>query len=260
LWSRVETPPDLPKGISVIIVEDHRPVREALAAAVINDPCTHLVTTCNDLHSASSVLDQVCPDVLLIDLGLPNGSGLQLFLQAPSGCACAVLTQIDHEEHLLAAIRCGARGFVFKSDTEAQWMDTIRLLADGQGTMHAALAQLLLELPAAPDDARTSLLRWFAAGYTREEVAERLNCSPDAVGRRVRAIYDRMVEPRPNLTPREIQLLRLLDKGFPFKQCAKMMGVSESTTKTQAARAYERLEATNLQSALYKARRFGFVS
>jgi DNA-binding NarL/FixJ family response regulator len=86
-----------------------------------------------------------------------------------------------------------------------------------------------------------------------------LKVSPDAVGRRVRALYDGMLLPRPSLSPREIQLLQLLNRGYPFKKCAELMGVSESTTKTQAARAYEKLGASNLQSALYEARQAGFL-
>lgn len=66
-----------------------------------------------------SLLEQVCPNVLLVDLGLPSGSGLQLFhiVHAKAGvrCALAVLTVTGNEEHLLTAIGAGAKGYLFKS-------------------------------------------------------------------------------------------------------------------------------------------------
>ena len=256
-------------AVSVAIVEDHPEFRDALSAAVRNCPDMQLLPVCKDLPAALTLLEQVCPDVLLVDLGLPSGSGLQLFhlAQSQSGarCAPAVLTVTGNEEHLLTAIGAGAKGYLFKSDRETDWCQTIRLLAAGQSPLHATLAQSLLErIPEGRagmgDEATRTLLRHIAAGYTREEAAERLKLSPVEVGRCIRTVYDRLALPRPNLSPREIQLLQLLNRGFAFKKCSDLMGVSESTTKTQAARAYEKLGASNLQSALYEARQAGFLN
>jgi DNA-binding NarL/FixJ family response regulator len=255
-------------AFSVAIVEDHPEFRDALSEAVGRCPDMRLLPVCKDLPAAVSLLEQVCPDVLLVDLGLPSGSGLQLFhmVQAKAGarCAPAVLTVTGNEEHLLTAMGAGAKGYLFKSDREVDWCHSIRLLASGQSPLHATLAQTLLDRAGEPrvgsrDEATRTLLRYIAAGYTREEAADRLKVSPDTVGRRIRALYDAMALPRPNLSPREIQLLQLLNRGYPFKKCAELMGVSESTTKTQAARAYEKLSASNLQSALYEARQAGFL-
>lgn len=259
------------RAVSVAIVEDHPEFRDALSEAVRSSHGMQLLSVCKDLPAAMSLLEQVCPDVLLVDLGLPSGSGLQLFhmvqVRAGGRCAPGVLTVTGNEEHLLTAIGAGAKGYLFKSDREADWCQTIRLLAAGQSPLHATLAQTLLDRAddalrgmKGMDEATRALLRHLAAGYTREETADRLKISPDTVGRRVRALYDGMLLPRPNLSPREVQLLQLLNRGYPFKKCAELMGVSESTTKTQAARAYEKLGASNLQSALYEARQFGFLS
>ena len=105
-----------------------------------------------------------------------------------------------------------------------------------------------------------ALLLHVAAGYTGTEAAARLNLHPEEAGLRIRSVYDRLLQPGPCLSPRELELLRLLNKGFAFKKCAELMGVSESTTKTQAARAYEKLGASNLQMALYEARQAGLIT
>lgn len=254
------------EAISVVIVEDHPEFREALSAAVRCNSDMRLLSVCKDLPEARHLLEHIRTDVLLVDLGLPNGSGLQLFPIAHARdrrCAPAVLTVTGNDEHMLTAIGAGAKGFLFKSEREADWVHAIRQLAGGQGTLHHSLAQTMLGLPTLTqlaDKSTETLLRYVAAGYTLEETAVRLNVSPDAIGLQVRALYDRMTVERPSLSPREIQLLHLLNRGYPFKQCAELMGVSESTTKTQASRAYEKLGATNLQSALYEARQFGFLS
>ena len=268
--------------ISVAIVEDHPEFREALTKAVLGSPDMCLLTVCKDLPEAVDVLTQVSPDVLLVDLGLTNGSGLQLFPIAHARdprCAPGVLTVAGKEKDLLSAIGAGAKGFLFKSDQEADWLKAIRFLAKGLGTLHPTLAQVLLSggdplnfslVPSrrlsaqrgkAPhlEGVAETVFRHVAAGYTMEETANRLSMSLDAVGLAIRRFYDQLMIPRPKLSPREIQLLHLLNRGYSFKQCAELMGVSESTTKTQASRAYEKLEATNLQSALYEARQFGFL-
>mgnify|MGYP006199560281 FL=1 len=70
-----------------------------------------------------------------------------------------------------------------------------------------------------------------------QQERQRLNLSEADTGRRIRAVYDQFFQPGPCLSPRELELLGLLNKGYTFKKCAELMGVSESTTKTQAARA-----------------------
>jgi CheY-like chemotaxis protein len=98
-------------AVSVAIVEDHPEFRDALSAAVRDCPGVELLPVCRDLPAAVSLLERVCPDVLLIDLGLPSGSGLQLFhmVHAKAGvrCASAVLTVTGNEEHLLTTIVAG---------------------------------------------------------------------------------------------------------------------------------------------------------
>jgi two-component system nitrate/nitrite response regulator NarL len=273
---------------TVVIVEDHPEFREALAKSIEAAPDLFLQAVCKDLPAALAQLEQGCPDVLLVDLGLPSGSGLCLIRTAHARgqglCTSAVLTVTGNEEHLLTAATAGAKGCIFKSDHEADWLQVIRRLALGQSPLHAAFAQSLLDLASGParrssdggskpqerlstiqdlplplDETARRLLRHVAAGYKVEECAVRLGMDADEVGRRVRALYDRLARPVPLLSPRELQLIQHLNQGGTLRQCAEWMGVSESTVKTHAARAYEKLGANNLQSALYAARLAGLI-
>lgn len=262
------------KSITVAIVEDHPEFREALSQALTQTSGLQLLEVCKDLPGGMALVQRECPDVLLVDLGLPSGSGLKLIRTAHRRwglrCTSAVLTVTGNEEHLQTAVAAGAKGYLFKSDQPADWASTVQWLAAGQSPLHAPLARRFLDCIQARQEAAASattvdeathkVLQYITAGYTRAEAARKLNQTDAQVGEGIRLIYDRCVEQGPDLSPRELELLQLLDRGNSFKQCAALMGVSESTTKTQAARAYEKLGASNLQTALYEARQAGLIT
>lgn len=262
--------------VTVAIVEDHPEFRDALCQAIDCAGELQLLEVCKDLPAGRKLLEHVCPDVLLVDLGLPSGSGLALIHEASrrwgKRCTSAVLTVTGNEEHLLTAIGAGAKGYLFKSDQPADWLAAVGLLARGRSPLHAHLARSFLqrlevspladEPPSCVDVEPLSLtvLQYIAAGYTRVETAAQTRLSADEIGLRIRQVYDQFFQPGPQLSGRELELLALLNKGLPFKKCAELMGVSESTTKTQATRAYHKLGATNLQAALYEARAANLIA
>lgn len=268
------------RPVTVAIVEDHPEFRDSLSNVLDAAPQFELISVCRDLPAGQRLLEERCPDVLLVDLGLPTGSGLTLIRMAqarcPGLCTSAVLTVTGHEDHLMTAISAGAKGYLFKSDQPKDWLAAVCSLARGHSPLHPALAHGFLKRlrsPAAESDGGgggvwmhpdwpiqiQSLLLHIAAGYSIAEAATRLNLTLREAGRYIRDVYNHFVVPVPSLSPRELELLGLLNKGFTFKKCADLMGVSESTSKTQAARAYQKLGASNLQSALYEARMAGLI-
>lgn len=270
-------PEPSPNSITVAIVEDHPEFREALSEALEQVQGVQVLGVCKDLPAGMQLIEQHCPDVLLVDLGLPSGSGLTLIREAQrrwgKRCNTAVLTVTGNEEHLLTAVGAGATGYLFKSDASESWLDAVRLLSQGLSPLQSSLARHFYQLASAEatatrstqaplrDSAHTlSLLQYIAAGYTCEEAAQLLGLSVLQVGVFVRQVYDHFVLSGPNLSSRELELLTLLNKGIPFKQCAALMGVSDSTTKTLAMRAYQKLGASNLQSALYEARAASLIA
>lgn len=262
--------------LKVVVVEDHPEFREALCKALSNGTSPIQLEVAKDLPAGLRLLERECPDVLLVDLGLPSGSGLALIHEARrrwgSRCTPAVLTVMGNEEHLLTAVGAGAKGYLFKSDQPADWLHTVQGLARGLSPLHAQLARSFLQqacsAPIAPEGSApvlqldlctSSLLHYLAAGYTLAEASQQLAIAPDEAGTRLRGVYDQLLHKRPELSVRELELLTLLNKGFPFRKCAELMGVSESTTKTQATSAYQKLGASNLQTALYEARAGGLI-
>lgn len=246
--------------ISVAIVEDHTVFRQALADAITSVPDLVVTGMAEDVDDGLGLLEEARPDVLLVDLGLPSGSGLTLIHKARrrwgDACTCAVLTMTGNEVHLLKAIRAGARGYLFKSDDQAVWLAGLRTLANGGGLMHNSLAKHALSALGMKHDATLRpVLELLAAGYSLAETADRLTLSAQEVAHHICRCYTHIQDATPGLSSREAELLGLLNQGYSFRQGAQQMHIQESTAKTLAARAYQKLGASNLQEALYAARR-----
>lgn len=254
--------------VTVALVEDHPEFREALIATVQSSDRHQIIGVSKDLNAGLQLLDGERPDVLLVDLGLPSGSGLKVIRAAQlrwgQHCTTAVVTMTGDEDDLMNAIGAGAKGYIYKSDQPKQWLKGIDGLAMGQSPAHPKIAQRFLQQLAHHSSTNEhpahNLLLHLASGYTLEEAAEHLKVTEQLAGELVRTVYDGFLIPLPDLSPRELELITLLNKGYAFRMCAELMGVSESTTKTQAARAYQKLGANNLQTALYEARLAGLIS
>lgn len=250
--------------VTLAVVEDHPEYRHALCEALGQNPQLTLLHACKDLPAGLLLLEQACPAILLVDLGLPSGSGLALINTAQRRwgprCTSAVLTVTGNEDHLLTAVRAGAKGYLYKSDQPEQWLQSVQVLVQGQSPLHPNLARHFLHQEVTFDPGTLSLLQLVAAGYALNEVEEKLQLAPGQAGLLARGVYDQFMKLGPKLSDREMELLHFLNKGIPFKQCADMMGVTEATTKTLAGRAYQKLGASNLQSALYQARAANLIA
>ena len=244
-------------SISAVVVEDHPVFLQAFSEAIQEAPDIVIVASASDLDEGLKALETVRPDVLLVDLGLPSGSGLTLIHEARrrwgNGCASAVLTMTGNERHLLKAIRAGAKGYLFKSDESPVWLDCIRTLAARGGLICSGFSRHILNehqnLPG------RDILELIAAGYNVNEASTRLGISEHAAFSLIGKCYETIQEASPGLSSREAELLVLLNQGSSFRQSAERMNIQECTAKTLATRAYQKLGANNLQEALYAARR-----
>lgn len=262
---------------TIAIIEDHPDFREQLRDALNGDGRMQVVGTCRDQSEGQRLIEQTCPDVLLVDLGLPNGgnglTNIRHALQRWGGrCASAVLTVARNEEYLLDAVRAGAVGYVAKTDSETAWIEAVRLMAVGGSPLNAPIAHLMLrELPATEPKQREemsltigSLLRYVSAGYTLEEFAQRTKVTLAETTKLARAAYLRVhtlaLQTAKRLSPNEARLLTLFAQGLTAKQCAELLGVAESTVKTFTQRLYEKLGVNSRDGALLQARRQGLIS
>jgi DNA-binding NarL/FixJ family response regulator len=214
----------------VLLVEDDGPTRQHLARAVEAHPKLALLGTAASLAEARALLDREAPDVLLTDLGLPDGSGIELIRElrrsAPAAVAMAI-TALGDERTVLSAIEAGASGYLLKDGSFAEIGEALMELAAGGS-------------PISPGIARHLLRRLQRAGAA-EGVAPASD--PSA----------------PRLTEREHEILSLIAKGFSFPEIAGLLAISPHTVTTHVRHIYEKLEVSSRGSAVYEAVQLGLI-
>ncbi|MCA6216935.1 response regulator transcription factor [Ideonella sp. B7] len=212
------------RPISVLIVEDDERVRNAFTAILQGAADMCLLGWAGDVADGLALLDARRPDVLLVDLGLPSGSGIQLIRHAQAHLPdtdVMVVTVFGDEPHVMASLEAGATGYLLKDANAGDLIEQIRALRAGGSPISPVIArQLLLRLapPGLPSAADEALL-----------------------------------------SPQERQVLTFSAKGFSFDEIAGMMGLSRHTVMTYVKRSYRKLQVHSKTEAIYEARKLGLV-
>lgn len=211
---------------SVLLVEDDPNTRERLAAAIAAHPELALQGAVGSCAAARRELARATPDVILTDLGLPDGDGTELIRELRGRHAETlpmVITVFGDEKHVVAAIEAGALGYLLKDGTpEYVGRSILELVAGGS--------------PVSPAIARYLLRRFGSLGPVGAPSEE-----------------------PPRLTERESETLRLIMKGFSYAEAGAVMGVAESTVTSHVRSIYRKLEVHSRSEAVYEALQLGLV-
>jgi DNA-binding NarL/FixJ family response regulator len=213
----------------VMVVEDDAVTRRLLCNAISLEPSLILNGAFGSVAEALDWLEVETVDLLLTDLGLPDGSGLTIIHAcrrlAPSA-DIMVITMSSDEEHVLACIEAGAAGYVLK---EAGHIDIVRALMD----LRAGGS------PISPVIARKVLARM------RKTNSSVVNVDGDDAGRA--------------LTRRENAILELIARGDSYAKVAQALGVSVGTVQTHVKHIYGKLSVHSRGEAVYEAQRRGLL-
>ncbi|MHA6831297.1 response regulator transcription factor [Ralstonia pseudosolanacearum] len=223
-----------PPSIRVAIVEDDPGFLDALTQALACAPDMHLTGVAGSRAEGLLLLDGAPADVLLVDLGLPDGSGIDVIEAAARkwrACSIMVSTNFGDETHVMRSIEVGAAGYLLKDSSAARILDEIRSLAGGGS-------------PISPIIARQILAR-FRQGGSRS-AADEAPASASASS--------------PLLSAREKEVLDLITKGFTAQEIAKLMELSHFTVRTFVRRIYSKLKVTSKAEAIYEARTLGLLA
>ncbi len=222
----VETPP-----IRIAIVEDDPGVCDALRQALQAAPDLELAVMVGTREDGLALLQGPPADVLLVDLGLPDGSGIdviQAAIQRWPACNIMVCTNFGDETHVIRSIEAGAAGYLLKDSSPAKMVDEIRSLANGGS-------------PISPIIARQVLTRFRQGAPGRADAPE-----PTA-------------DPAALLSAREKEVLNFITKGFTTQEIARLMQLSHFTVRTFVRRIYSKLKVTSKAEAIYEARSQGIL-
>ena len=220
--------------IRVALVEDDVNFQNALMAAIEMAPDMTLRAVSSTCSQGLRMLDKEAADVLLVDLGLPDGSGIDVIRAAHvrwPACNIMVSTTFGDETHVMQSIEAGASGYLLKDSAPEGLVSEIRSLHAGGS-------------PISPLIARQILTRF----------RPRDNPASASVGR-----HDARNQGAA-LSTREREVLEFITKGFATHEIAALMSVSQHTVLTYVRRIYAKLEVNSRTEAIYEARNQGLLA
>lgn len=204
---------------SVLIVDDHPVFRDGLAGLLATLPDVTLTGSVGNADQALAAVRDTAPDVVLMDLNLPGTSGVEAtrrVLEAAPSTAVLVVTMVDDDDSVLAAMRAGARGYVLKGATASEISAAIRTVAEGGAVFGAGIAARLVTASTVPAAVKPAL--------------------------------------GPDLTPREREVLALVANGASNKHIARTLDLSLKTVQNHVSRILDKLQAADRTQAALRAR------
>jgi DNA-binding NarL/FixJ family response regulator len=217
-----------------MVVEDDPAFLARFCRIVAQSEQLSLLAAVGDLTSARRALERQAPDILLTDLGLPDGSGIELIRETAArhpATDIMVITVFGDEQHVIASIEAGATGYMLKDSLPQEFLSLIDQLRAGGS-------------PISPIIARQLLRRMRPASTVM----------PSATSYVIR-------EPQPDcaLSRRESEVLGLIAKGFNFAEIARLMDISTHTITAHVKKIYQKLAVHSRGEAVYEATRMGLL-
>ena len=202
-------PTDGPKRLTVFLVDDHRLFRSGVRAEL--SETVDVVGEAGDVAEAVAGIGTTRPDVVLLDVHLPGGGGQAVIRQVHRDdptVSFLALSVSDAADDVIAVIRAGARGYVTKTISPADLLDAIRRVSEGDAVFSARLAGFVL----------------------------------DAFSGEVPAPADPELD---LLTPREREVLRLIARGYTYKELARRLSISVKTVETHVSSVLRKLQLSS---------------
>lgn len=208
---------------TAIVIEDVGPTREWLGQMVAAAFPGCAIHACGSVADAHAAMAQTTYDLALIDLGLPDGSGMEILRALTAGggrTLCVITTMYGNDEHVLPALAAGAMGYLLKEQPEELQVRQLRQLADGMPALSPPVARrLLAHFRAVP------------------------NSAPQDAG----------------LTTREAEVLTHIAQGLRVAEVARLLGLTENTVAGYVKSIYQKLDISSRAEAATQAARLGLL-
>lgn len=205
------------RTIRVVVADDHPIVRQGVVALLEDEPDIEVVAEVADGRAALSAVLAEEPDVVLMDLRMPEMDGVEAtraVRERRPDVAVLVVTTYDTDEAIVRAVEAGAAGYMLKDSPTEELVDAVRRAAAGETVLAPLINKRLVErMHKVSPDALTSreidVLREVAHGNTNAEIAERLHISEATVKTHLIHIYGKL-----SVSDRAAAVARAYEKGF----------------------------------------------
>lgn len=210
--------------VRILVVDDHQLFREGLTALLNAAAYTTVIGEAGTGTEAVANADALAPDVILMDIQMPEMNGIEAtrrILTDHPDTRVIMLTMLEDDDSLFAAMRAGARGYILKGADKAEVLRTVAAVAEGQALFGPAIASRI-----------TSLFQ------------KRVQSSPSAAA-------------FPDLTEREREVLNLIAQGMNNQEIAQRLVVSGKTVSNHISNIFSKLQVVDRAQAIIKARQAG---
>ena len=207
----------------VLVADDHEEFRRGLEALLAAAPGVEVVGTAGDGAMAVALALDLQPDVVLMDLHMPRVNGIDAtarIVQSSPHIGVVVLTMMEDEESVFAAVRAGARGYLLKGARRGEITRAVQAVGAGEVIFGPGIADLVMA--------------YFAGARSRP--------TADAF---------------PDLTDRERVVLGLIAEGKENGEIARQLGLSVKTVRNHASNIFAKLQVAHRAQAIVKAREAG---
>ncbi len=214
---------------TVAILEDSPLPLAQMQQALILDPSFEVLFTCAKGADMQAWLTQNPVDVLVADLGLPDISGVQVVehcVKVRERTEIMVCTVFEDDEHLFKSLQAGANAYLLKSDIVDKFLPALAELIQGGSPMSSSIARRVLGLLHLPSATQ-------APTSTNESL--------------------------PELTPKELDVLNLLMRGFKYAEIGRTLSCSTSTINTHIKSIYRKLQVSSKTEAVFEARSMNII-
>lgn len=198
-------------SVRVFLVDDHAVFRSGVRAELAGADGLEVVGEAGTVSGAVAGITATAPDVVLLDVHLPDGGGPAVLARLEPGPVCLALSVSDAAEDVIAVIRAGARGYVTKTISGDELADAVRRVAGGDAVFSPRLA-----------------------GFVLDAFTGRADPLPPASDPELDA-----------LTPREREVLRLLARGYTYREIAAELVISVKTVETHASNVLRKTQQSN---------------
>jgi RNA polymerase sigma factor (sigma-70 family) len=202
----------------VVIVDDHHLFRSGVRAELGAE--LEVVGDAGAVEDAVALIREQLPDVVLLDVHMPDGGGVEVIARVGEECATVrflALSVSDAAEDVIAVIRAGARGYVTKTISATELAEAVRRVAGGDAVFSPRLAGFVLD------------------AFAQDAVANDADADQQAAA-------DRELD---QLTPREREVLRHIARGYMYKEVAQRLGISVKTVEAHVSAVLRKLQLSS---------------